>query len=356
MPQKQINQHCSHFPECGGCNFLDLSPEAYQKTKQDLIKDQYSPIATNTNWVWVGPHSRRKVTLQISKKNVLGFFAAKSNNIVEINSCFVAEQAISDLILPLKNLLLRQGQNLFSQAVITLFDNGLDLVLKTRKELSFVQTQKLLEFAKKHHLNISYLFENHLSPILLLRKNQIFYDGFKVDLEPNIFIQATKLGLDVISQFIRHFLEENKKVKNVVDIFSGFGSYSFAIQDLVSSVTGFEGDKKMVDLMNKNIVDNGFKKKVIAQNHDLFFTPINHRDLNKFDLAIINPPRNGATPQVKQLVKSNIKNIIYVSCNPKTFKLDSKILIDSGFKIKKIIALDQFYSTHHLELLTVFQK
>lgn len=352
MLKKQPNQNCQHFPECGGCNFLDLSPELYQQTKQDLIHDDYPDI----HWIWVGPHSRRKVTLQISKKNVIGFFGAKSNDIIEVNSCFVAEKEISDIILPLKNLLLRQGQNLFSQAVFTLFDNGLDLVLKTRRELSFVQTQKLLEFAKKHNLNISYLFEKHLTPILLLRKNQIFYDGFKIDLEPNIFIQATKLGLDVISHFIRTYLEKNKKIKHVVDIFSGFGSYSFAIQDLVTSVTGYEGDKKMVDLMNKNIISNGFKKKITAQNHDLFFTPINRRDLNKFDLAVINPPRNGATPQVKQLVKSDIKSIIYVSCNPKTFKIDSRILTDEGFKIKKIIALDQFYSTNHLELLAIFEK
>ena len=142
----------------------------------------------------------------------------------------------------------------------------------------------------------------------------------------------------------------------VADIYAGFGAYSFAVSHLVKKITAFEGDEKMVDLINKNAAANNLANKISAECHDLFLNPIRAKELKNFDLVIINPPRNGAAPQVLEISKSVVKNLIYVSCNPQSFAHDAKILIDAGFQIKNLTALDQFYSTKHLELIAIFQK
>ena len=343
---------CPYFSECGGCDFLDLSEETYRALKQKSLNHNYQ----DANWIWVGPHSRRRINLQISGKNELGFFAEKSKKIVEIADCFVAEKPISDLILPLKNFLKTQEQNLFTQVTVTLFDNGLDLVFNASRELNFSQTQKLLGLGKEKNFNVSYRIKNITLPVFLVRKNQLFYPDFKIELESDIFIQATRLGLASITKIIRDFLSQNKKIKNIADIYAGFGAYSFAIVDLAKSITAFEGDKKMVDSINKNAAANDFASKIKAEVSDLFSNPVSKRDLKDFDLAILNPPRNGASPQALEIAKSPLKNVIYVSCNPESFTRDAKILIDSGFKITNLTALDQFYSTKHLELIGIFQK
>jgi 23S rRNA (uracil1939-C5)-methyltransferase len=343
---------CPYFEACGGCDFLDLSEENYQELKKKNLGENYK----DASWIWVGPHSRRKINLQIGAKNQIGFFAKKSKDLAEIESCFVSEKAISDLILPLKNLLKTQDQNLFTQISVTLFDNGLDLIFAAKKELNFSQTQKLLHFGQEKNLNISYRIKDHVAPIFITRKNQIFYPDFKVDLGSEIFIQATKTGLASITKIIRDFLGQNKNIKNIVDIYAGFGAYSFATIDLAKSIFAFEGDEKMVNAINKNAAANGIANKLKAEVCDLFASPVHKRDLNHFDLAIINPPRNGASPQILEISKSLLKNVIYVSCNPESFARDSKILIDSGFKITNLTALDQFYSTKHLELIAIFQK
>ncbi|MBP7709534.1 MAG: class I SAM-dependent RNA methyltransferase [Rickettsiales bacterium] len=343
---------CPYFVSCGGCDFLDLSEENYREIKQKNLGEN---LQTN-NWIWVGPHSRRKINLQIGPKNQIGFFAKKSKNITEIENCFVAEKEISDLILPLKNFLKSQDQNLFTQISVTLFDNGLDLIFTAKKDLNFSQTQKLLGFGQEKNLNISCRVNNRVAPIFIKRKNQIFYPDFKIDLGPEIFIQATKKGLGSIVKIIRDFLEQNKNIKNIVDIYAGFGAYSFAVIDLAKSVFAFEGDEQMVKSINKNAALNDLAHKLRAEVCDLVASPIHKRDLAKFDLAIINPPRNGASPQVLEISKSTLKNVIYVSCNPESFARDSKILIDSGFRITSLTALDQFYSTKHLELITILQR
>jgi 23S rRNA (uracil1939-C5)-methyltransferase len=360
LPSVKNISPCPYFFDCGGCDFLDLTEENYQKLKQqnslEIVDALASKNGVEIDWIWVDPHSRRRINLQVGKKNELGFFGKKSNRIIEIEKCFVAEAEISALILPLKNFLKNQEQNLFTQVSVTLFDNGLDLIFGAQKELNFTQTQKIITFAKENNLNISYRVKNHMAPIFQARKNQIFYQDFKINLDSDTFIQATKSGLYSITKIIRDFLAENKNIKNVADIYAGFGAYSFAIQDLVKSVSAFEGDEKMVGSISKNAAANNLSYKIKAEIYDLFATPLSKRDLKHFDLAIINPPRNGASPQVSEISKSELKNVIYVSCNPSSFSRDAKILIDSGFKIKKLTALDQFYSTKHLELIAIFTK
>lgn len=340
---------CLYFSKCGGCDFLDLAEEDYKKLKQ-------RELGEDADWIWVGPHSRRKIILQIGRKNEVGFFAKKSKNIVEVESCFVAEKEISDIIFLLKNFLKNQEQNLFTQIVVTLFDNGLDLVFFATKEPSFVQTQKIISFAKEKNLNVSYKIKNHLAPIFRARQNQIFFDGLKIDVDSDVFIQATKSGLCSITSIVRNFLIANKNIRNVADIYSGFGAYSFAILDLIKSVSAFEGDAKMVEMINKNAAASNLSQKIKAEICDLFSSPIVKRNLKEFDLVIINPPRNGATPQILEISNSSLQNVIYVSCNPQSFWRDAKIMIDSGFKIKKLFALDQFYATKHLELIAIFTK
>ncbi len=361
--QSRSEKRCNFSEKCGGCDFLDLTEDDYQNLKKEdlekslfqILQDPSEFKAQAIKYCFIGPKSRRKITLQIDSQNRLGFFAKKSNSLVEIDSCFIAEEKVSALILPLKKFIKSQESNLFTQASITLFDSCVELVLQAKRELNFLQTQKFITFAKEHNLNISCQIKNQLTPIYLPHKNQIFYPDFKIDLSSEIFIQATVKGLDKIIEIIRNFLVENKTIKNVADIYAGFGAYSFAICDL-AFVSAFEGSESMVELINKNAAANSLSHRIKALEKDLFQDALTKKELEKFDLVIINPPRNGATPQITEITKSKVKNVIYVSCNPRTFAFDAKILIDSGFKIKSLTALDQFYASKHLELVAVFGR
>jgi len=368
---------------------LSLQPKEklYRETKQKDLEKILEKYCDNIEWIWIGANSRRKVTYQIDGKNNLGFFAEKTHNLIIIEDDNLVEKEIADLLPILRSFLKTQEQNLYTQATVTLFDNGIDIIFAVKKDLNYSQTQKLTAFAKEQKLNISYRIKDHLLPIFLSRKNQIFYPDFKIDLTSDIFIQATKLGLESIIKIIRDFLSSATQAssltrsledlessgmslkkssamrakdvgdsKNIVDLYAGFGAYSFAIQDLAKSISAFEGDKIMVDLIKKNASANNLSNKIKAEERDLFGDPLAKSELNKFDVAILNPPRNGASPQVLEIAKSNLKNLLYVSCNPISFNRDADILIEAGFKITKLFALDQFYGTNHLEVVAVLSR
>ena len=78
--------------------------------------------------------------------------------------------------------------------------------------------------------------------------------------------------------------------------------------------------------------------------------------LNQYDCVVMDPPRAGAIAQCRELIKSNIDTIIYVSCNPDTFLRDKKILENGGYTATEIIPIDQFVGSAHWELFSVFKK
>lgn len=357
-------QNCRFFKACGGCSYLNLSVDEYQENKAKNLKDILDDLEIPAlEFFWIGEKSRRKITLQIDDNNKAGFFAKASKTLVEIDECYVAQDEISKIIIPIRNFLKTFENNLFSQISITLFDNIIDVIFFVKRELNFTQIQNITEFAKVNKINISYQIKKELNPIFILQNNQILLKNYsqesniKIDLNSEIFIQATKKGLQKIIAIIGDFIKDNfgKKPK-IVDIYSGFGVYSFAIAHLAKEVLAFEGSEEMTKLIVKNSAKNSLTNKVIAKNRDLFFYPISYKELENCDLAIINPPRNGATPQIKEIANSKLKNLIYVSCNPKTFVFDAKILLESGFKISKITAIDQFFSSDHFELVAIFKR
>jgi 23S rRNA (uracil1939-C5)-methyltransferase len=79
-------------------------------------------------------------------------------------------------------------------------------------------------------------------------------------------------------------------------------------------------------------------------------------DLRKTDLAVFDPPRAGAIEQTAELARSKLARVIGVSCNPATFARDAAVLIDAGFRLERVLPVDQFLWSPHIELVGVFAR
>ena len=55
-------------------------------------------------------------------------------------------------------------------------------------------------------------------------------------------------------------------------------------------------------------------------------------------------------------MKYNVKNIIYVSCNPKTFINDMNVFQENGYILIKATPVDMFPYTGHLDMVTKLVK
>jgi 23S rRNA (uracil1939-C5)-methyltransferase len=78
--------------------------------------------------------------------------------------------------------------------------------------------------------------------------------------------------------------------------------------------------------------------------------------LAAFDAIVLDPPRAGALEQVRELAKSEVPRIAYVSCNPATFARDAEMLVAGGYGLDRVRPVGQFRWSTHVELAAAFSR
>ena len=121
-------------------------------------------------------------------------------------------------------------------------------------------------------------------------------------------------------------------------------------------VHAVEGEKTMVQTMDSAWRNTEGLKKLTHEARDLYRRPLLPDELDQFDAAVIDPPRAGAEAQVRELARSGIGTIAYVSCNPVSFARDSTILKRNGYDLIFVQTIDQFLWSPHIELIGAFSK
>jgi 23S rRNA (uracil1939-C5)-methyltransferase len=72
--------------------------------------------------------------------------------------------------------------------------------------------------------------------------------------------------------------------------------------------------------------------------------------------VVLDPPRAGAEAQAKQLAVSKVPLVVSVSCDAATFARDAAILMGAGYTLERVIPVDQFKHSPHLEVVGILTK
>jgi 23S rRNA (uracil1939-C5)-methyltransferase len=70
----------------------------------------------------------------------------------------------------------------------------------------------------------------------------------------------------------------------------------------------------------------------------------------------MDPPRAGAREQARELALSTLPLVVSISCDPASFARDARALIEGGLRIERLIPLDQFRFSPHVEIAAVFRR
>lgn len=354
---------CQHFELCGGCDLHGLADEEYYSQKSKILADIVTGLGYDAgvlrDIVRIGEGARRRAEFKIAVKKgdvSLGFCEAKSHRVVDISMCLVVEPAIFELGQSFKTLLgtLKKPGNIDSLNV-TNFSGEFDVIIGAKAGFKAADLEKILEFAKSNSVLrlAEQIGDEELKVIHSTSQPSLKFGGAAVELPMGAFLQATAAGQAAITEFV---LRHTGSAKNVADLYSGCGTYSFPLAETGAIVAAFEGDYDMVFALNAAARKNGLEKNLSGQSRDLYKKPVRSDELGGFDAVVINPPRNGALPQTQHIARSGVADVIMVSCNPQTFARDAKCLLDAGYELIEAQAIDQFYWTKHLEVVTYFKK
>jgi len=75
------------------------------------------------------------------------------------------------------------------------------------------------------------------------------------------------------------------------------------------------------------------------------------------ETVIVDPPRTGLSRDaVAGILALKPARLVYVSCDVATLARDTRALLDSGYELGPVTALDLFPNTAHVETVTVFTR
>jgi 23S rRNA (uracil1939-C5)-methyltransferase len=166
------------------------------------------------------------------------------------------------------------------------------------------------------------------------------------------FLQATRLGEETLARLVT---EACGRAKRVADLFAGCGPFSLRLAEK-SEVHAVEYDQGSMAALAKAARATQGLRRIGTEARDLFRRPLLTPELNAFDAVVIDPPRAGAEAQAQQLAASKVPLVVSVSCDPATFARDAAILIAGGYRLERVVPVDQFKHSPHLEVVGILRR
>ncbi|MEO2154932.1 MAG: 23S rRNA (uracil(1939)-C(5))-methyltransferase RlmD, partial [Nanoarchaeota archaeon] len=411
---------CKHFGICGGCQLQDLSYEEQLELKKrniefffkDLKNKPIDKIIPSPKEIYYRnrmDYVVGKEKIENKEKIIIGLKEkGKWWKVVDLEECFLMSKE-ADLI---KNLFkefvnqkklsawdLKEHKGLLRYLIIRegKFTNERMLIINTsndylNKGFKSNKKEKLSEEEKKEKEKIEQIFLEFYD---LLKEQGIKIDSFihgvnntitdisfnfevnvlkgkelikeKLNsfyflIGPNSFFQSNSYTADLMVEEVKQIIKEIKEEKetnNLIDLYCGEGTFSIPYYKYFNKILGIELNKESIKLYNKNLELNKIKEKekffLVASSVEKATKKEEIRKFfNKDSLLIVDPPRSGLNKRVIELIKkSNIENMIYISCNYKTQYRDIKML---GFELKKLMMVDQFPQTTHVETIALLDR
>lgn len=336
---------CPHYGACGGCQLQHLDIEAYRQFKRGLVADALARAdisAEIAEPIIAHGTGRRRATLHATR-SAAGFMALRSHDIHDLDACPILVPALTRAPEIARAIAAVTGP---CDAAFTASDMGLDVSIRAK---GAKPNAKLSEIARQ--FDLARLSLNG-EPLILQRPPTVTMGQSSVALPVSSFLQATAEAEEVLASLVVGAIGS---AKQVADLFCGVGPFALRIA-AKAPVFAADSDAPAIAALDAARRNTKGLKPITAERRDLFREPLSVFELNRFNAVVLDPPRAGAQAQARELAKSKVKTIAYVSCDPQSFARDAAILVAGGYKIGTVTPVDQFAYSSHVEVFAVFHR
>jgi 23S rRNA (uracil1939-C5)-methyltransferase len=351
---------CRHFGRCGGCALQHLPAETYRVIKLGGLTEALRRAGIDPAVVAplrTVPPTRRRIRLGLQRPNnpqapaVVGFRERFSHVLVDVAECAVAEPALFALVAPLRRLAphwLAPGAK--AEAMLTRCDSGVDLLIESAAPPGLAALEALAALAAEHDIaRIVWRAGGIDMPVVERRPVRVVFSGAAVPFPPGGFLQASEAAEALLIAEVLAVIGDRRPV---IDLYAGLGTFTFALA-IGGPVHAVEGDAVAVAALGQAASST---TGLSVERRDLDRNPVPAAELARYRAAVFDPPRAGARRQAAALAASALETVVAVSCNPATFVRDAAALIAGGFRLERVLPVDQFVFTPHLELVATFRR
>jgi len=357
----RVQAFCPVAERCGGCALQHFEADAYRDWKRNLVVEALSKAGVEAKVeALVDAHGagRRRLTLHAQRfgaKLVIGFAERAGEKIVDVTDCPAATSALRDSIPGLRQLA-DVATPKKGRIDIHALDcaPGLDVSVHGVKDISLDLRQTGAELAGRFNWTRVTIGDD---PLIEFAPPVVKFGDTPVTPSPGGFLQATIQGEAVLARAVDEAAAglTGKGPFKAADLFAGAGAFALRLARTMP-VLAVEGDGALLHALQRSAQRTPGLKPVDARVRDLALEPITAKELEGFDLVVMDPPRAGAAAQAERLSDSQVPVIVSISCNPATFARDAAILIEGGYQMGPVTPVDQFKWTGHVEAVAVFRR
>lgn len=402
LSEDRIDAFCEHFGTCGGCKWQMLPYQKQLYYKQKQVKDQLtrigkvelpeiSPILGSEketfyrNKLEFTFSNKRWLTYQevddggeINKPNALGFHVpGLFDKVININKCWLQAEPSNRV----RNFInkyasenqleyfdIKEQKGFLRTLIIRTTSTGELMIILTFYHEDIEKREGILNALKNEFPEITsllYVINNKGNDTITDQIVHVFsgrdyileeMEGLKFKIGPKSFYQTNSEQAYELYKVAREFANLSGS-EIVYDLYTGTGTIANFVSGNAKKVVGIEYVPEAIEDANVNASINGIKNaSFYAGDMKDILNPEFIKENGVPDVVITDPPRAGMHADVvKTIIDMSPKRIVYVSCNPATQARDIAIL-DEFYQIEKILPVDMFPHTHHVENVVLLTK
>ncbi|KKY00088.1 RNA methyltransferase [Paraclostridium benzoelyticum] len=380
---------CKHFNVCGGCSMLSVPYEKQLEIKERQVMDLFLEqdiFGFNFQGIEQSPQTKEyrnkmeytfgdemkdgPLTLGLHKKG-------KHIDILTVDGCFLVDNDFIKVLTStveyfneknapyyrnmshkgyLRNLVVRKGINTNEMMVNIVTSSQENFDMTEYKDMLLNLDLKADLVSILHTINDGLADAVNCDELRVLHGRDYIQEellGLKFKISPFSFFQTNTKGAEELYKIAREFVgEHNDKV--VFDLYSGTGTIGQVMAEKAKKVYGIEIIEEAVEAANKNAKLNNLTNCE-------FIAGDVAKTVNKLkakpDIIIVDPPRPGVHKDaIRDISKFDSKEIVYISCNPKTLVLDLVEFKKYGYDVEKVKCMDMFPNTPHVETIVKLHK
>ena len=357
----RVSPPCPHFGDCGGCALQHWDHAPYLAWKVEQVRIALSRERLETEFATpfaAPPGSRRRLALHaraVRGGAVIGFKARRSWRLAEIAVCPIADPRLVAAFPALAKLAKPFLEHPKSAPTlhVTWTATGLDVdVTGVERRSGGLSADARMDAAAAAQ-------EGQMARVTLagetvfeVRQPMVRLGPATVALPPGAFLQAVPQAEAAIADFAIAGLGGATKV---ADLFCGVGTFTFRLAQ-TASVKACDSSALAIKALSSAVASAPGLKPIDAEARDLTRRPVLIHELAKLEGVVLDPPRAGALEQTAEIARSKVGRVAYVSCNPTTFARDARVLADAGFTLERVLPVDQFLWSPHIELVGIFSR
>ena len=358
---------CPYFYSCGGCQLQHINYTNQVRFKEEIFIETLKRLG-KTDDLSLGPaipsqrpfgyRGRVQFHARITRGGlVIGFFEQESHRILDVEDCPLLEKKINEVYRKLRGLL--KGAEVKGLHRIDLSLSPLDsrvvcLLYVEKKEYSgYLPVQDIMESIPDiRGLEVWVMppYGKDGERLLVSRDPYLYYElsdvGFKV--RAGVFTQVNILQNRNLIRTVLDYagLRGNERV---IDLYAGAGNFTFPLAKVAKEVIAVEQNSSAVEDGRENARSKGIRHIRFIQGDATTVAAGLVEKEERFDIILLDPPREGDRKIIEVIAALRPKKIIYVSCNPPILARDLGFLRRLGYGVSRGIIIDMFPQTYHVE-------